>query len=77
VDTSSTATPRIHWVTYEPPTTGCAQASMCPHCGGRIDAATTVESQPLSGPVVEEPGPGTAVEAAAVRAVFAGHCCCW
>jgi hypothetical protein len=45
---------------------------MCSHCGGWIDPATTAMPQPVGRAVVEQAGPGTAVDATAVRAVFAG-----
>jgi hypothetical protein len=71
VDTSTT-TPVLRRIDIEPPVDG-ASATMvaCPHCGGRIDAVSTIAAADAAA-VVTEPGPRDADQVRAARVAVAG-----
>lgn len=68
----SSTNPRIRRVTAEP-TIDMPGTVACPHCGGRVELSRTEPGRPpVALVVVMEPGPRTAAETAAVRAMLAG-----
>ena len=71
MDTSSSTTPVLRRVDVEPPVEHAgAGVVACPHCGGRIDAAST-SAVADAAEVPAEPGPRDADEVRAVRAAVA------
>jgi len=73
VDTSSTTTPVLRRVDVEPPVNGASAGVVaCPHCGGRIDAASTSSAVADAAEVPAELGPRDADEVRAARVAIAG-----
>ena len=72
MDTSSSTTPVLRRIDVEPPVEHAgAGVVACPHCGGRIDAASTSSAVADAAEVPAELGPWDADEVRAVRVAVA------